>query len=73
MIDYLKHIDTISMELSILYFKGFWSKFPLDYVFLSLKIVFIFANSADPDEMHFIWGFYCMPNYLFISTQYETC
>ena len=44
------HIDTISMELSISYFKGLSVKFSLK-VFLSLKIVFILANSANPDEM----------------------
>ena len=44
------HIDRISKELPILYFKV-TQKF-LNYdAFQSLKIVFIFANSADPDEM----------------------
>ena len=39
------------MELSILYFKGLLVKIVENYVFLSLRIVFIIANSADPDEM----------------------
>ena len=35
LIDYLIHIDTISMELSILYFKGMPVKFLLNNVFLT--------------------------------------
>ena len=49
--DYPIHIDTISMEWSILYFKGFSVNVYKNDVFTSLKIVFILANSADPDEM----------------------
>ena len=48
------HFDTISMELSILYFKGLPMEVfikCIDIYFLSLKIVFILANSAYPDEM----------------------
>ena len=49
--DYHVYSDTISMELFILYFWGYRS-FLIPYdVFLSLKIVSIFANSAAPDEM----------------------
>ena len=52
MMDYPTHIDTTSMELSILYLKGLPGEILLyNYVFMSLKIVFILANSADPDEM----------------------
>ena len=44
-----KHIDTISMEQPIMYFKGSKYNF-LNYdVFLSLKFVVILAKSADPD------------------------
>ena len=43
-------------------------------VFLSLKIVLILANSADPDEMQqyaaFHLGLYCLPKYLFRGFQY---
>ena len=46
-----QHIDTISMWQSILFKRGHRSKFQIFYVFMSLKIVFIEANSADPDEM----------------------
>ena len=46
--EYPIHIDTTSMELSILYFKGL---LVMMYKFLSLKIVFILVNSADRDEM----------------------
>ena len=38
-------------------------------VFLSLKVVFILANSADTDEMQhfaaFHMGLHCLPKYLF--------
>ena len=59
-------IDTISMEMPILSLKGL----PVNFfykmmVFLSLKIVFIVANSAGPDEMlpyvAFHLGFHCVP------------
>ena len=75
--DFPIHIDTISTELSILYFKELpvklfykmmytvwlWPKLLtwdvkqqtnkqiIRDVFMSLKIVLILANSADPDEM----------------------
>ena len=55
----------ISMELSILYFKGLPVK-----ISITLKIVFILANSADPIEMPpyaaFHLGFHCLPKYLFV-------
>ena len=61
--DYLIHIDTISMDLSILCFKGF-----LNFnIFRALKIVFILANSVDPDKiLHYAayhLGFHCLPKY----------
>ena len=70
------HIDTISMDLLILYLwesQGQISKFL--YISLSLKIAYILANSADPDEMppkatfHLVR--HCLPQYLFISIQNE--
>ena len=51
LINYSKHIDTISMEVSILQFKGLSFIFLLNGVHLSLKIDFILTNSADSDEM----------------------
>ena len=61
LMDFPLHIDTISMDLSILHFKG--SQVELSN--LSLKIVFILANSADPDEMPnygaFHLSLYCLP------------
>ena len=37
------------------------------YVFLSLEVILILANSADPDEMHhyaaFHLGLHCLPKY----------
>ena len=72
------HVDRISVELPILYFKGS-QNFPWDIInydaLLSLNIVFIFANSADPDEMlhyaAFHLGLHCLPKYLFTGIQNE--
>ena len=36
--DFSIHIDTISMNLSLVYFKGLPVKVPINYVFLSLKL-----------------------------------
>ena len=47
--DFPIHINTISMDLSILYFKGTQVKITNFNTFLYLKI--ILANSADSDEM----------------------
>ena len=45
------HFDIISMELSTLYFKGLpVNPFLENDACLSLKIVSILSNSADPDE-----------------------
>ena len=50
------YIDTISMDMSILYFTGSLVK---------ISIFFILANSADPDEMlHYVafhLGLHCLP------------
>ena len=55
---------------SIIYIEG--SKviiFKKKIVFLSVKINFVLANSADPDEMPhkaaFHQGLHCLPKYLF--------
>ena len=66
----------ISMGLPILYFKGSQVKASKDYdVFLTLKVVLIIANSADPDEMQqhyaaFHLGLHCLPEYPFRGFQY---
>ena len=65
LMDFPIHIDTISMELPIVTFKGLMSKL-LNYdVFLSLNFVLTLANSAEPDEMQphaaFHLGLYCLP------------
>ena len=58
------YIDTVSMRLSILCFKGSQFEFLSPVAFMSQIFAFIFENSADPDEMlhytafimrHFIW------------------
>ena len=66
------HIDTINMDLSILFFRGHRSEFqhisvPEDF--------FILANSANPDEMPhyaaFHQGLHCLPKYLFTGIHNE--
>ena len=64
--DFPIHIVTISIS-----FKAYRSKC-LNYdVFLSLKIVFILANSVDPDEMlpygSFHLGLHCQSTCLTVS------
>ena len=62
-------IASLRMGLSIIYFK----RFPNKYRLQSLNIVFIIANSADPDEMQqyvaFHLGLHCLPNYPFNGFQ----
>ena len=74
--EYPIHIDTISMELSILYFQWVASQnFYKMMYFCPLKVVFIWANSADPDEMLHNAAFHlrhhCLPKYLFTGFQIE--
>ena len=68
------HIDTMSVGLPIVYFKGSQVEFLNHDVFLSLKVVFIMANNADPDEMQlhaaFHQGLHCLPKYPFRGFQY---
>ena len=58
--EYPKHIDTISLGSPFCVLRGHRLKF-LNYdEFMLLKIFFIQASSADPDECfmrHFIWVF----------------
>ena len=54
--DFPLHIDTVSMVLPIFYFKG--SQFLHNDAFLFLKVVLIFANSADPYEMQYYAAFH---------------
>ena len=53
---------------------GCWSKFLKNDVFMSLKNVFILANSADPDKMPhdvaFHLGLHCLTKYLFTGVLY---
>ena len=59
---------TLSMELSCLYFKRLLVKVSIKDVFLSLKIVFIIPNGANPGEVSycepFHQGLYCLFKYL---------
>ena len=75
--DFPIHIDTINMELSILYFMGSQVKILNLNMFLSRNTIFILANSADQAEMPhhaaFHLGLHCLPKYLFTSIQNENC
>ena len=66
--DFPIHIDTISVDLFFLHLKG-------SQVKKSLKIVFVLANSADPDKMPQYVAFHldllCLLKYLFTSVQNE--
>ena len=57
------------------FLRGRRSKFLISDVCMSLKLVFILANSADPDEiLHnatFHLGLHCLPKYLFTGIQNE--
>ena len=68
MMDFPIHIDTISIGLSIVYFKGSQVEFSP-----SLKVVLILAKSADPNEMQhyaaFHLGRHCLPKYPFRGFQ----
>ena len=61
-----KHTGTISMGYPFCVLWGQKLKFLNNDAFTSLKIVFIFANSADPDEMPpyvaFHLGLHCLPD-----------
>ena len=65
LMDFPIHIDTISMELPILYFYGS----QVEVYKLPLKVVLILANCTDPDEMQhyaaFHLGLHCFPKYLY--------
>ena len=52
--DFPIQINTVGIVFSILYVRCHMSTFPNQNVLHSLKIVFLVANSEDPDEMlHF--------------------
>ena len=68
--DFPIHIDTISMELSIL---CVWGS-QVEFTKLWCISVLILANSADPDDMQhyaaFHLGLRCLTKYPFSSFQY---
>ena len=69
LIDYPKRIDTISMELSILYFKGGQSKFLQYNVFLSMKIIFLSKQTVQTLMKCCPMGLHCLPKNLFTGIQ----
>ena len=71
--DFPIHIDTISMGLPTLYFKG--SHVVISKLrCISMKVFLILANSADPDEMQhhaaFHQGLHCLTKYPIRGFQY---
>ena len=74
LMDFPIHIATVNKGLPIVFFKGLQVEFLNNDVLLSLKVVLILANRADPDEMQhyaaFHLGFHCLPKYQFRSFQY---
>ena len=69
------NVDQLVWNCPFCILMGCQSKFLSNDVFLSLKIVFISAISADPDKMPscmaFHLGLHCLPKYLFTCTQNE--
>ena len=68
--EFLIYIDTISMGLPIVYFKGSQVEFSIlsgtcVFMSLSLKVVLISTYSADPDETGFHLGLHCLQKYPF--------
>ena len=68
-------LQTRKSGWSIVYIKGSQVTFQNNNVFLSLKISFVLANNADPDEMPhyaaFHLGLHCLPKYLFTCIQHS--
>ena len=68
-IDYSFWFNTIKLEWSIVYIEGSQFIISKRYCICSLKIDFVLANSADPDEMPhhaaFHLGLRCLPKYPF--------
>ena len=59
--------DTVNMGWSIVYIEGSQVIFfPNKIAFFTLKIVFVLANSVDPDEVPHL-GFHCLLKYVFRS------
>ena len=69
LIDYPISIYTISLELSILYFKGLLVNISINDVFTSCRLFLFLANSAGrckiPPCAAFHFGIHSLPKYLF--------
>ena len=61
--------DTVMLGWSIVFIERLHAIFPKNIKFLSLKIIFVLANSADPDKMPhyaaFHQGLHSLPKYPF--------
>ena len=75
LMDYAIHINTINMELSILYSKGLLVKISIKWCISVPEDLFILANSENHDEMSayaaFHLGVHCLPKYPFTGFQNE--
>ena len=64
-------VETIKVNDYLYISRGVRLEFPNHAAFLSLKIVFILANSAYPNKMPhyaaFHLGLHCLPKHLFMS------
>ena len=69
------HIDTISMGLSILHFKGSQAEFSYLWCISIPEGCFNVSKQCDPDEMQhyaaFCQGLHCLPKYPFRGSQYK--
>ena len=72
--DYSIHIDVISTELPILYFKGFAGQ---NFCKISISVAedcFYLSKHADPDEMlpyaAFLLGLHCLQRYTYTCLKY---
>ena len=67
--EFPKSLILLCQDGALYILRGHRLKFPKNIVFLSLKIDFVLANSADPDEMlhnvAFHQGLRCLPKYPF--------
>ena len=72
--DFSIHLDTISMGLPIVYFKGSQVKVPKLWCISVPEGFLILANSADPDEMQHYAAFHqslhCLPKHSFRCFRY---
>ena len=69
--NYSIRFDTVNLGWFIIYVEGSHVIISKNIVFRSLNVIFVLANSVDPDEMPyyaaFHLGLHCLPKYAFRS------